>query len=61
MQDTIVHRGPVQYRIAISSVAGALTGQTDKDGWLAFAAYKLRLAGVGKFFPAGPSQHWNEE
>ncbi|GIL43760.1 hypothetical protein Vafri_1390 [Volvox africanus] len=55
----LLHCGPVRYRISISTLAGVITRQDQDDGFLAFAAYKLNLAGLPNFFPAGPSAHWN--
>ncbi|GFR48321.1 hypothetical protein Agub_g10204 [Astrephomene gubernaculifera] len=60
-QGPLEHCGPVRFRVSVSTVAGVLTGHTDEDGWLAYAAYKLRLAGVRKFFSEGATQHWNEK
>ncbi|EFJ51340.1 hypothetical protein VOLCADRAFT_88069 [Volvox carteri f. nagariensis] len=55
----MLHRGPVRYRISMSALAGALTGHNQDDGLLAFAAYKVNLAGLSLFFQTGASVHWN--
>ncbi|KXZ50285.1 hypothetical protein GPECTOR_17g924 [Gonium pectorale] len=55
----VLHCGPVRYRVSVSSLAGAVTGHTDESGWLAYAAYKLSLAGLPLFFPEGAAVHWN--